>query len=774
MPSISDTGATMPAPETNAPAKPLTVLEQAAELWGIERQFWDIWGKRHQTPPETQMRVLKSLGVDTSSEEAIERAVFGRQWREWSRPLAPTIVTGDSTPLEIPVRIPAELERATATIEMHLENGMVERFDVPLESAPTSGEIRLRGRHFVAKTVQWPGRIVLGHHSITLKIGHQRACDSRLIICPARAWVPDWLASRRVAGLGVSLYALRSSRNWGCGDFTDLGHLADWAARELCVSFLGLNPLHAIPNRQPFNVSPYLPNCSYHRNLIYLDIEKIADFASSRWARRLLASGDLQRELVALRSSELVEYERVHRLKLCFLKILFRQFLLEFPHDTPRSHEFRAYVEREGDLLHRFAVHSALDEAMHRRDRNVWNWPSWPEQYRNPDSAATREFAEQHWRGVLFHKYVQWQIDLQLEAAQKYARKRGLRIGLYHDLALATDRFGCDLWSHREFYISGCRVGSPPDNFAPEGQDWAFPPLNSERHFADSYHLFAESIRKMCRHGGALRIDHVMRFFRLFWIPDGMPAAAGTYVRDRFEDLLHIVALESVRNKVVVIGEDLGTVPDFIRETLERFGILSYRLFYFEQDKKGRFRRPEEYPRQALVSVTTHDLPTLAGFWQNRDIEARRAAGMVAESAYHAMIEERVREKQKMLDLLLELRLLPDSFPRNARDVPELAGELHNAVVGFLASTPAMMMVLNQEDLFKETEQQNLPGTTSEYPNWRRKMRYAIEELASNEFTRGCARMYRTCVERTGRSPGKREFKKSRRQETKNPRNQEV
>lgn len=764
-PATADTEATATPPEetdaaeTLTSAKPVTLLDKASDLWGIELEFLDIWSKRHKTPPETQRSVLKSLGVDTSTEQAIERAMSDRRWREWSRPLSPTIVAGDDTPLVIPVRVPVEMQSATATVQLRLENGMSERFDIALGTAPVSGEITLRDTHFVAKQVLWPGKISLGYHNLSLKIfdsasktSKSLACDARLIVCPARAYIPDWLEKRRTAGFAISLYGLRSSTNWGCGDFTDLQRITDWAARELCVSFLALNPLHAIPNREPYNTSPYLPNCSYYRNSIYLDIEKIEDFSRSRWATRLIASERVVREIEALRSSEFVEYERVHRLKLRFLKVVFRQFLSEIPYDTPRSREFRAYVEREGDLLHRFAVHSALDEVLHKRDRNAWNWPSWPEPYRNPESPSTREFAEKHWRGVLFHKYVQWQIDLQLEAAQKYARKRGLRIGLYHDLALATDRFGCDLWSQRDFYVSGCRVGSPPDNFAPEGQDWAFPPPNSERHFLDSYHLFAESIRKMSRQGGALRIDHVMRFFRLFWIPDGVNAAAGTYVRDRVEDLLRIVALESVRNKVVVIGEDLGTVPGIVRKMLGNFGILSYRLFYFEQDKKGQFFRPDEYPRQALVSVTTHDLPTLAGFWQNRDIEARRAAGIIHDDVYYRMIDERAKEKQKMLDLLFVHRLLPDWFTRNARDLPELTGEFHNAVIGFLASTPSMMMVLNQEDLFKETEQQNLPGTTLEYPNWRRKMRYPIEELSTNEFTRNCARMYRAWIDRTGRS----------------------
>jgi hypothetical protein len=417
-------------------------LEQAAELWGIEREFWDIWAKRHQTPPETERAVLKSVGVDTSTPGNIERAIADRLWREWSSPLAPTIVISDRPPIEIPIQIPADLASSIASVEIRFENGISTRFDLPLASSAAIRETKVRDRHFVRKHLRWPGELPLGYHNMTLRIGQQLSCDARLIVGPARAWQPEWLEQRRAAGIGVSLYALRSSRNWGCGDFTDLQALIDWAARDLSAAYIGLNPLHAIPNRQPFNTSPYLPNCSYYRNPIYLDVEKIDDFPRSPWAQRLLACERLRNEIGALRSVELVEYERVHRLKTRFLKILYRRFLLlEFPHDTARAREFRAYAEREGELLHRFAVHSALDEKFHKRDPNVWNWPSWPEPYRKPDSPATVEFAEKHWRSVLYHKYVQWQIDLQLEAAQKYARKRGLRIGLYHDLALATERF---------------------------------------------------------------------------------------------------------------------------------------------------------------------------------------------------------------------------------------------------------------------------------------------------------------------------------------------
>jgi 4-alpha-glucanotransferase len=341
---------------------------------------------------------------------------------------------------------------------------------------------------------------------------------------------------------------------------------------------------------------------------------------------------------------------------------------------------------------------------------------------------------------------------LQLAAAQEHARAKGLSIGLFHDLALATDRCGADLWAYRPFYVNGCRVGAPPDGFSPKGQDWSFPPPNSEHHRETGYALFAESVRQNCRHAGALRIDHVMRFFRLYWIPETVDPTRGAYVRDYFEDLLHILALESVRNKVVVVGEDLGTVTDEIRRALDRFGLFGYKVLYFEKNNRNEFRRQHEYATQAVVASSTHDLPTMAGFWLARDIEARHAAGLLLdEAAYRQQLAERGREKQKLLDTLFAAGLLPHWTPRRAEYLPELTGELHNAIVGWLAQTPSRLLVLNHEDLTKETEQQNLPASTSEYPNWRRKMRYTVEGLRSEGPARDYVAMFRNWLDATGR-----------------------
>jgi 4-alpha-glucanotransferase len=531
--------------------------------------------------------------------------------------------------------------------------------------------------------------------------------------------------------------------------------MTDWLAGEIGAGFIGLNPLHAIPNRQPFNTSPYLPSSVFFKNPIYLDLERVEDFRNSARARALFCRAETQAELEALRTAEFVEYERVYALKMRGLKLAFPTFLREYRRGTARAAAFREYVAREGELLERFATWCALDEWIRACQPGCWVWPDWPEPWRDPDSDATREFRKKHWRSVLFHQYVQWQIDLQLEAVQAHARRKGLSIGLYHDLALAADRCGADLWAHRPFYVSGCRVGAPPDGFSPKGQDWSFPPPCSQHHRETGYRLFAESIRANCRHGGALRIDHVMRFFRLYWIPEGMDPTQGAYVRDHSDELLRILALESVRQQVAIVGEDLGTVTPEIRRALEGFGLFGYKVLYFEKNDRGEFRPPPEYPLQALVSSTTHDLPTLAGFWLGRDIEARRSTGLLHdETAYHHQLAERAWEKQKLLDALLGFGLLPEWVPRRAEEVPELTGELHNAVVGWLASTSAALLTLNQEDLTKETEQQNLPATTSEYPNWRRKMRLSLEQLRSEPVAHDFTAMFRHWLERTGRLNG--------------------
>jgi len=739
---------------------PKDLLDGLCQEFNVDREYWDIWGNHHQASAECKAAILSSLGLDSSSASRLRSSADALAARRWTRGLAPVLVLSVSEVAPVAaVTVPnASLKAGQVTLSLRWEDNTIDSLTYPLSPLQPTGTCVVEDRGYSSFDLKLPGSLRIGYHELSALVvgpgGSTVRSVCRLIVAPDKAWLPASLdCDRKLAGLAVSLFGVRSRTNWGIGDFTDLRRLTSWASRALGVSFLGLNPLHVLHNREPYNISPYLPLSAYFRNPIYLDVEAIEDFKACPAAQRIVQGEAFQAELASLRSAEQVCYEEVARMKLGILRLSFRRFLRdEWSKGTERARRFDGWRAKQGDLLERFSVYCALDEVLHLQDRELWIWPDWPEAYRSPDSPKVHQFAEAHWRRVLFHQWMQWQVDLQLEAAQKDAQAAGMEIGLYHDLALATDRCGADLWAHRRFYATGCRVGSPPDGFATEGQDWAFPPPNSAALREDGYRLFIESIRRNSRHGGALRIDHFMRFFRLFWIPDGFAAKDGTYVNEHWIDLMRILALESVRGEFLVVGEDLGTVPDALRAAMDRFRILSYKLFYFERGMDGEPKRVQDYARQALVSSTTHDLPTLAGFWAGRDIEARRAAGMLPDAAQlRRQQEERRIDKGRLLHALIRDGFLPQDFPRAAADWTELTGDLHNAVIGYLASTPSMLLLLNQEDLTKETEQQNLPGTTWQYPNWKRKMRYTLEELDDCPKAGDFARMFRGWLSRTSR-----------------------
>jgi 4-alpha-glucanotransferase len=639
-------------------------------------------------------------------------------------------VAGENGPVQIPVRSPHTFE--TIRIEIHAENGDRHNFLIDLTHAPEKSATEIAGLKYIERLIDLPVKIPLGYHEVRTD-----GCAMRLIVAPECAHRPQ---PGKHAGLGISLYGLRSARNWGAGDFRDLRDLIDWAIPALHADFIALNPLHAIHNRAPYNTSPYLPNSIFYRNFLYLDVESVEGYPTIRAA---FETPETQAELQRLRATETVEYEKVAALKRRALNLIFDA--------APPPRACHDWIAAEGDLLRLYATYCALDEHLHAADPTLWVWTAWPAPYRNPNSPEVQAFTQTHPREILFHGWLQWLIDRQIAQIQQHARASGMRIGLYHDLALATDRHGSDLWAHRPYFINGARVGAPPDGFSPTGQDWSFPPPDERRHRENGYRLYTESIRKTMRHGGALRIDHVMRLFRLYWIPEGRTAAQGAYVKDRPEDLVRILALESVRNNAVIIGEDLGTVEDAVRQTLAGFGILSYRLLIFEKNDTG-FKLPGEYPAQALTSTTTPDLPTIAGFWTGEDIKARIRTGMVDYKSGESQKADRLLDRQHLLNALFAMNLLPPGYERAAARIPLLTPELHYAIMGFLASAPSVLWLVNQEDITRELDQQNLPGTTAEYPNWSRKMRWTIEELSTVPEASDCATMVRIWIEKTNRA----------------------
>jgi len=486
----------------------------------------------------------------------------------------------------------------------------------------------------------------------------------RIEIVPGRCYQPEILEHKRLWGFMAQLYGLRSERNWGIGDFTDLKKLIEIAA-GLGAAVVGVNPLHATQG------SPYSPSSRHALNVLYIDVEAVPGYEKS---------GGLRRRLQALRASELVDYEGVRRIKLEALEQLFQK-------TGPR-------VEASGT----FALFEAL------REKFDDGWQSWPKGCRDPHSKDVRAFAKKHAGRVAFHAWLQSIARRQLEDARRHAQDLGMPLGLYVDLALGADRGGAEVWADQEAFALGASCGAPPDEFNPRGQDWGLPPYSPRALRASGYRPFIELLRASMPQGGALRMDHVMALSRLWWIPQGAKPERGGYVNYPFRELLAILAAESRRARCLVVGEDLGTVPAELRAALNEAGVFSYRPMLFEKDNP-----PSAYPRDALVCVTTHDLPTWRGYWVAQDLKLRNQLGLMVDEEK----ELRLRETEK--------RNLARALERERLD--RSAASAH----AFIARTPARFALLQPEDVFEMLEQANLPGTVGEHPNWRRRLPLALE-----------------------------------------------
>jgi 4-alpha-glucanotransferase len=356
-------------------------------------------------------------------------------------------------------------------------------------------------------------------------------------------------------------------------------------------------------------------------------------------------------------------------------------------------------------------------------------------EYQKQSNIEVQKFKKENLKTMLYHKYVQWQIDRQLKKVADEARKSGMSVGLYHDIAIGSVDGGNDAWNYQDVLAEDADVGAPPDDFSPEGQNWGFSPQIPEKMKETAYELFIQTMRKNMKYCGALRIDHALGMFRLFWIPRGMHPKDGAYVKYPSEDLLRIIALESVRNKTIIIAEDLGTIGENVREILRQFQMLSYKLFYFERNYPDpSFVKPDQYPEIALCAVTTHDLPTLYGYWEGQDIMARKQLGKYNDDAiFLKQVNERERDKALILSALKSQNILPEEYPSVPEMIPQMTTELCLAVYRYLALTPSKLLSVSLDDITGVLNQQNMPGTIDAYPNWTQKTPITLEQMISDK-----------------------------------------
>jgi 4-alpha-glucanotransferase len=720
-------------------------------LCGITSQYRDNFGRRHRTSQATYRDLLTAMGVPWEDPESLDREIARRRLGPWSALLEPVqLIKPAPARANATMRIwspgpdlPAEVD---VFGEMASDRGGRYRWETRLAPAGRLKGQAVPGGFRIAAHLPLPPNLELGYYDLTLTVqngGREETGRTRLIAAPPRAYAPAWLEQgRRAWGFNLPLYALRSRNNWGVGDFADLTAVVHWAG-ALGAAFVGVNPLHTPGGRATADPSPYSPSSRIFLNVLYVSLEAAPEMSACRQAQDLVSSPEFQAAKARLAEVPLVLYPEVHRLKRRILKLLYQTFCemhgdAEGPARTARGEEFAQFVATGGESLARFGRFSALTDHLQEGD-----WRRWPESYRHPESPAVTDFAREHLHEVRCCQYGQWLAATQLGRVCQEARNQGLPFTLYQDLALGASPGGFDTWAHQDLIAQGPAMGAPPDAFNPKGQNWGLPPLNPERLRASGYQLFIDTLRANTPVDGMLRIDHVMGLFRLLWIPRGASASQGAYVTYPARELLAILALESVRRRALIIGEDLGTVPPRIRRELGRAGVFSYRVFYFERDEHGRFLSPERYPPRAMATVTTHDLPTLAGFWRGNDLIHKRILNLYpADQLAEADAAVRKQDRRRLLEALRGRGLLGDGadFDLEAGDFCPL--ELREAVLDYLAQSEAALMEVRLEEIFGVPEQQNLPGTRQEHPNWRAKLPLTVDQMAqAPELPRLAARL---------------------------------
>lgn len=574
-------------------------------------------------------------------------------------------------------------------------------------------------------------QLACGYYTLSAETGGKCRLV-RLIVAPESVYQPKLLANGgRMNGLTMHLYSLRSERNWGIGDFTDLLNLMKYAA-EKKLDFVGINPLHALFTSKPAFASPYSPSSREWLNPIYLDVEKVGAFTYNEQLKNWLAQPKIRQRIAALRITETVTYTAVWACKRDALHMAFNAFEQDTCEAAANERAaFEAFVLEKGKALQGFGLFEALDQ-YYSRPRQV-GWQSWPSEFHQPDGEAVEKFARSHEREIRFYMWLQWLCAEQLREVNQAAAEYGVKLGIYGDLAVGVARGSADTWLNRQDYCMDLSVGAPPDPLGPTGQNWDLPPLNPLMLKHTGYEKFAHLLRENMRLYGVLRIDHVMALCRLWWVLNGKTADFGAYVHYDAEVMFAILALESRRNRCVIIGEDLGTVPDQARHLLNRYQVFSYKVMYFSKGWNG-FQLPEEYPEQAITVISTHDVAPLAGYWTGKDLDTMFKLGTLPDAAaFQTALDEREHDKADLLDKLKETGCLGVDVQMPAKADETLLAALHK----YGALSRSKLYAVQLENLLGVIDNLNVPGVTEGYPNWAQKMPVSLEDFLQHRLMGG-------------------------------------
>ena len=671
-------------------------LIQLAKLNGISTSYIDQLGTYVEIRDEVLVSVLAALGVDASSDEAIAASYELTKQRIADTLVEPTIVKFIGKEATTPIRAKGH----DVTLRLLLEDGTRYEGNLCMYLAPqTDGSL----------TLTLPDDIPAGYHTLRVNAGPLHG-EARLICAPARVPLPPAVAEKQRWGWMAQMYSIRSAESWGVGDYGDLKLLLTDAAEKSHADFMLINPIHATAPVEPLEPSPYLPESRRFMNVTYIRPQDIEEYAG-------------------LDETALAEVERLHAEvapandnadeldinSAWWHKRQALQLVFKVPRSTERQAAFEAFKEAAGPDLRAFAAWSVAFQ--------VWGAPwegTWFAET-NRDSPEVAELMRDHADMVEFECWLQWIADEQVTAAQTAARESGMALGLMQDMAVGVHSLGADVWWNPErFAVGSVTVGCPPDFYNQQGQDWGQPPFNPNYLAKTGYGVYREMVHNMFSHAGAVRIDHVLGLFRLWWIPQGEGARGGAYVTYDYEAMIAILTIEASRVNGLVVGEDLGTVPDYVRTVLAEHGLLGCTVEWFARvddspNAGDPYADPADYRKYALASVTTHDLPPTAGYLQFEHVKLREELNLLTGPVEEFQASA-TAERQAMLDRLVESELIT---PEIAADVDDHIQEIVEAMHKMLLRSPSVLLQAALVDGVGETRSQNQPGTSSEYCNWR-------------------------------------------------------
>lgn len=710
-----------------------SLKDRLVEIRGIESNYTDAWGNPAQVTQSSKDKLLKAMGYDVDDEQTLEKQVNSEIGESWLSPLNPVQVNRQGDDLFLTLRLPIELVNDSYVLQVLTEDNQVYSQDC----IPSEGELinvaHIDDVEFQEYLFKLECTLELGYHNLKLLASDaDEIASMRLILAPKSCYHPGSMSlGKKIWGLSVQLYCIRSRSNWGVGDFSDLAMLTKEAAQQ-GAQFVGLNPIHALYPANPNACSPYGPSSRRWLNFIYLDVSAIEGYESES-VQKIVNDAEFQSTLEFVRNVDYVDYEAVTRLKLKALEAVF-----DFQNDkylsknTKVNKAFKAFVEEGGESLEMLAVYDALQEHLCAEGKPSWGWPVFPKNLNEFQKPGVSKFKKANMKRVKFYLFLQWQAALQLENANSVAKEYKMDIGLYRDLAVGVSEGSAEIWGNKDLYSTDASVGAPPDVLGPLGQNWGLPPMDPEKLFKQGYQPIIDLFDSNMKSTGALRIDHVMALLRLWWVVKGDDAKDGGYVYYPVDDLLGILALESHRHQSLVIGEDLGTVPDEIRSKLADNGVYSYRVFFFEQAEDGGFYSPSHYPVQSMSTLTTHDMPTLTGYWHCLDLELGKELGLYpTEEILSSLYRSRHDNKQEILDSLHGHASIPEWLARHVEHLP-MSKELNFGMQMHMASGTSALLSLQLEDWLQMDKPVNIPGTFNEYPNWKRKLNRNLEDIFSD------------------------------------------